>query len=39
LESITATDFNFGVMIHTLSCSCPNNVCALQTSGLGRAST
>jgi len=39
LESIAATDFNFGVMILISSCSCRKEFCAPPTSGLGGAST
>jgi len=34
LESIAATDFNFGAMIFTSSCSCPEKFCALPSSAV-----
>jgi len=39
LESIAATDFNFGVMILKSSCYTRKEFCTTPTSGLGRAST
>jgi len=38
LESIAATDSNFGVMILTSSCYTRKKFCAMPTSSLGRAS-